>query len=81
MEIVPIQHTSSLLQCDEDTLAEVQAYKELLMRYFHEQYGQGVVCVESARRLQHTYTHASLDVIPINKLYIADVSIYFKQVQ
>jgi len=80
-EIIPLQHTKSLLLAESDCVKEVKRYKQCLERFFESNDNQGVIFIEVALQSPTSGSgwHTHIDVIPIHSKYISDVPIYVKQ--
>ena len=61
--IVPIQHRTNLLECDEDEWEEIRNFMKSLTRMYHDQ-GRDVVFYENAAAPQRR-KHAAMEVIPL----------------
>ncbi|KAI1456336.1 cell cycle control protein cwf19 [Annulohypoxylon moriforme] len=61
--IVPIQHRSNLLECDDDEWEEIRNFMKCLTRMYHEQ-GREVVFYENAAAPQR-HMHAAMQAVPI----------------
>lgn len=61
--IVPVQHRTNLLECDEDEWEEIRNFMKCLTRMYHEQ-GREVVFYENAAT-PHKHPHAAMQVVPI----------------
>jgi diadenosine tetraphosphate (Ap4A) HIT family hydrolase len=61
--IVPIQHRTNLLECDDDEWEEIRNFMKSLTRMYHEQ-GRDVIFYENAAQPQRK-RHASMEVIPL----------------
>ncbi|CZS90922.1 hypothetical protein WAI453_003895 [Rhynchosporium graminicola] len=61
--IVPIQHRTNLLECDDDEWEEIRNFMKSLTRMYHDQ-GRDVVFYENAAT-PHKKTHAALQVVPL----------------
>ncbi|EXJ58888.1 hypothetical protein A1O7_06318 [Cladophialophora yegresii CBS 114405] len=61
--IVPIQHRTNLLECDEDEWEEIRNFMKSLTRLFHDQ-GRDVIFYENAA-FPHRKPHAALTVVPL----------------
>ena len=79
LEIVPVSHVVSILQCDEETQREIERFQSCLRRMYDKQ-GQGVLFLETAVHF-HSRPHAHIDVIPIDRGMEDEASMFFKEVQ
>ncbi|CAG8982873.1 hypothetical protein HYALB_00002889 [Hymenoscyphus albidus] len=61
--IVPIQHRTNLLECDDDEWEEIRNFMKSLTRMYHDQ-GRDVVFYENAAAPQRKM-HAAMQVIPL----------------
>ncbi|KAI1382968.1 cell cycle control protein cwf19 [Hypoxylon trugodes] len=61
--IVPIQHRTNLLECDDDEWEEIRNFMKCLTRMYHEQ-GREVVFYENAAT-PHRHMHATMQAVPI----------------
>ncbi|KAI1504488.1 CwfJ C-terminus 1-domain-containing protein-like protein [Biscogniauxia marginata] len=61
--IVPIQHRTNLLECDDDEWEEIRNFMKCLTRMYHEQ-GREVVFYENAAA-PHRHMHAAMQAVPI----------------
>ncbi|KAL7628478.1 Pre-mRNA-splicing factor cwf19 [Parahypoxylon ruwenzoriense] len=61
--IVPIQHRTNLLECDDDEWEEIRNFMKCLTRMYHEQ-GREVIFYENAAA-PHRHMHAAMQVVPI----------------
>ncbi|PVI05924.1 hypothetical protein DM02DRAFT_515585 [Periconia macrospinosa] len=61
--IVPIQHRSNLLECDDDEWEEIRNFMKCLMRMYHEQ-GRDVIFYENAANPGRKL-HAAMNAVPI----------------
>ena len=61
--IVPIQHRTNLLECDDDEWEELRNFMKSLTRMYHDQ-GRDVVFYENAAHPQRK-GHAALNAVPI----------------
>ena len=80
-EIIPVTHCASYTLCDDETMIEIDRYKDAFVQYWkHQGQGMGVVFIETAIGLGSDRSHMVIDVIPQPIININDVPIYFKQV-
>ncbi|GKZ39349.1 hypothetical protein AbraIFM66950_000163 [Aspergillus brasiliensis] len=61
--IVPIQHRTNLLECDDDEWEEIRNFMKSLTRMYHEQ-GRDVIFYENAAQ-PHRKRHAAMEVVPL----------------
>lgn len=61
--IVPIQHRTNLLECDDDEWEEIRNFMKSLTRYYHEK-NLAVIFYENAA-FPHKKRHATLEVVPL----------------
>ncbi|TVY25816.1 Pre-mRNA-splicing factor [Lachnellula hyalina] len=61
--IVPIQHRTNLLECDDDEWEEIRNFMKCLTRMYHDQ-GRDVVFYENAATPQKKM-HAAMQVVPL----------------
>ena len=61
--IVPIQHHTNLLECDDDEWEEIRNFMKCLTRMYHDQ-GRDVVFYENAAA-PHRKLHAALQAVPL----------------
>ncbi|KAF2967882.1 hypothetical protein GQX73_g5687 [Xylaria multiplex] len=61
--IVPIQHRTNLLECDDDEWEEMRNFMKCLTRLYHEQ-GREIVFYENAAAPQR-HMHAAMQAVPI----------------
>ncbi|EKD15774.1 uncharacterized protein L3040_003133 [Drepanopeziza brunnea f. sp. 'multigermtubi'] len=61
--IVPIQHRTNLLECDDDEWEEIRNFMKSLTRMYHDQ-GRDVVFYENAAA-PHRRMHAAMQVVPL----------------
>ncbi|KAJ8118902.1 hypothetical protein ONZ43_g3901 [Nemania bipapillata] len=61
--IVPIQHRTNLLECDDDEWEEIRNFMKSLTRLYHDQ-GREVVFYENAAAPQR-HMHAAMQAVPI----------------
>ncbi|KAI8981042.1 CwfJ C-terminus 1-domain-containing protein-like protein [Pilobolus umbonatus] len=75
--IVPLQHVSSSLECDDDVWTEIRNFQKCLMKMFHAQ-GKGVVFMETVVQIR-SQRHTAIEVIPIPYGVYEDAPMYFKE--
>jgi hypothetical protein len=61
--IVPIQHRTNLLECDDDEWEEIRNFMKCLTRMYHDQ-GRDVVFYENAAA-PHRKMHAAMHAVPL----------------
>jgi hypothetical protein len=61
--IVPIEHKTNLLECDDDEWEEIRNFMKCLTRMYHDQ-GRDVVFYENAAA-PHRKMHAAMQVVPL----------------
>jgi hypothetical protein len=61
--VVPIQHRTNLLECDEDEWEEIRNFMKALTRLYHDQ-GRDVIFYENASHPERK-RHASLEAVPL----------------
>ncbi|MCJ1248414.1 hypothetical protein MMC30_005631 [Trapelia coarctata] len=61
--IVPIQHRTNLLECDDDEWEEIRNFMKSLIRMYHDQ-GRAVIFYENAAVPQRK-KHAAMEVVPL----------------
>ncbi|KAI2609355.1 cell cycle control protein cwf19 [Hypoxylon fragiforme] len=61
--IVPIQHRTNLLECDDDEWEEIRNFMKCLTRMYHDQ-GREVIFYENAAT-PHRHMHAAMQAVPI----------------
>jgi hypothetical protein len=61
--IVPIEHRSNLLECDDDEWEEIRNFMKCLTRMYHDQ-GRDVVFYENAAA-PHRKMHAAMQAVPL----------------
>jgi hypothetical protein len=61
--IVPIQHHTNLLECDDDEWEEIRNFMKCLTRMYHDQ-GRDVVFYENAAA-PHRKPHAAMQAVPL----------------
>jgi Protein similar to CwfJ C-terminus 1/Protein similar to CwfJ C-terminus 2 len=62
--IIPIQHRTNLLECDEDEWEEIRNFMKSLTRLYHDM-GRDVIFYENAAHSQQRKRHASMEVVPL----------------
>ncbi|KAJ5570123.1 cell cycle control protein [Penicillium hispanicum] len=61
--IVPMQHRTNLMECDDDEWEEIRNFMKSLTRMYHDQ-GRDVIFYENAAQSQRK-RHASMEVVPL----------------
>ncbi|BCS24436.1 putative cell cycle control protein (Cwf19) [Aspergillus puulaauensis] len=61
--IVPTQHRTNLLECDDDEWEEIRNFMKSLTRMYHDQ-GRDVIFYENAAQ-PHRKRHASMEAVPL----------------
>ncbi|KAL1964706.1 hypothetical protein VTN77DRAFT_6732 [Rasamsonia byssochlamydoides] len=61
--IVPIQHRTNLLECDDDEWEEIRNFMKSLTRMYHDQ-GRDVIFYENAAH-PHRKRHAAMEAVPL----------------
>jgi len=61
--IVPIQHRTNLLECDDDEWEEIRNFMKSLTRMYHDQ-GRDVIFYENAAE-PHRRRHAAMEAVPL----------------
>ncbi|KAF7727149.1 hypothetical protein EC973_008010 [Apophysomyces ossiformis] len=75
--IVPLQHVTSMLECDDDVWSEVRNFQKCLLQMFNEQ-GCGVIFMETVTNLR-SHRHTVIEAIPIPYHVYEDSAAYFKE--
>ncbi|KAI2611940.1 cell cycle control protein cwf19 [Hypoxylon sp. NC1633] len=75
--IVPIQHRTNLLECDDDEWEEIRNFMKCLTRMYHEQ-GREVIFYENAAT-PHRHMHAAMQAVPIPYDLGATAPAFFKE--
>ncbi|KAI0485331.1 hypothetical protein GGR56DRAFT_617696 [Xylariaceae sp. FL0804] len=75
--IVPIQHRTNLLECDDDEWEEMRNFMKCLTRMYHEQ-GREVVFYENAAAPQR-HMHAAMQAVPIPYELGATAPAFFRE--
>lgn len=73
--IVPFEHVSSTLECEEEEWTEIKNFKKTLMQMFAEQ-DRGVVFIESVLRLKN-HSHSYIECIPVPFSLFDELPAYF----
>lgn len=61
--LVPIQHRTNLIECDDDEWEEIRNFMKSLTRMYHDQ-GRDVIFYENAAQ-PHRKRHATMEVVPL----------------
>ncbi len=61
--LIPIQHRTNLLECDDDEWEEIRNFMKSLTRLYHDQ-GLDLIFYENAAH-PHRKRHASMEVVPL----------------
>ncbi|KAG0167148.1 hypothetical protein DFQ28_003381 [Apophysomyces sp. BC1034] len=75
--IVPLQHVTSMLECDDDVWSEVRNFQKCLLQMYNDQ-GCGVVFMETVTNLR-SHRHTVIEAIPIPYNVYEDSPAYFKE--
>ncbi|KAI8331634.1 CwfJ C-terminus 1-domain-containing protein-like protein [Blakeslea trispora] len=75
--IVPLQHVSSMLECDDDVWTEVRNFQKCLMKMFHAQ-NKGCIFMETVTNVR-SQRHTAIEVIPVPYGTYEDAPAYFKE--
>ncbi|KAI1436109.1 hypothetical protein GGR50DRAFT_652761 [Xylaria sp. CBS 124048] len=75
--IVPTQHRTNLLECDDDEWEEIRNFMKCLTRLYHDQ-GREVVFYENAAAPQR-HMHAAMQAVPIPYELGATAPAFFKE--
>lgn len=76
--IVPIQHSLSSLELDDDVWDEIKNYMKCLMRMFAEKHDKGVVFYETILSFKHQL-HTYIEAVPIPWDLFNDIPAYFRE--
>jgi Protein similar to CwfJ C-terminus 2/Protein similar to CwfJ C-terminus 1 len=75
--IIPIQHRTNLLECDDDEWEETRNFMKSLTRLYHDQ-GRDVIFYENAAHAQRR-RHASMEAVPLPRSAGATAPAFFKE--
>ncbi|CEI92892.1 hypothetical protein RMCBS344292_07139 [Rhizopus microsporus] len=75
--IVPLQHVTSMLECDDDVWTEVRNFQKCLMKMFHEQ-NRGTIFMETVVNLR-SHRHTVIEAIPVPYDVYDDAPAYFRE--
>jgi hypothetical protein len=75
--IVPIQHRTNLLECDDDEWEEIRNFMKSLTRMYHDA-GKDVIFYENAAAPQRK-RHATLEVVPLPVSLAETAPAYFRE--
>lgn len=75
--IVPIQHRTNLLECDDDEWEEIRNFQKSLTRLYHHQ-GRSVLFYENAAHPQRR-RHASLEAVPLPRGVADTAPAFFRE--
>ncbi|KAI8069877.1 CwfJ C-terminus 1-domain-containing protein-like protein [Gongronella butleri] len=75
--IVPLQHATSMLECDDDVWTEVRNFQKCLMQMYHAKQC-GVIFMETVTNLR-SQRHTMIEAIPVPYGVYEDAPAYFKE--
>ncbi|EIE80507.1 hypothetical protein G6F55_003340 [Rhizopus delemar] len=75
--IVPLQHVTSTLECDDDVWTEIRNFQKCLMKMFHEQ-DKGTIFIETVVNLR-SHRHTIIEAIPVPYGIYEDAPAYFRE--
>ncbi|MCJ1382632.1 hypothetical protein MMC17_005745 [Xylographa soralifera] len=75
--IIPIQHRTNLLECDDDEWEEIRNFMKSLTRMYHDQ-GRSVIFYENAAVPQRK-KHAGMEVVPLPYSLSETAPAFFKE--
>ncbi len=76
--IIPIQHRSNLMQCDDDEWEEMRNFMKSLTRLYHDR-GEDVIFYENAACAQQRRRHASMQAVPLPRSVAATAPAFFRE--
>ncbi|KAL0075210.1 CwfJ C-terminus 1-domain-containing protein-like protein [Phycomyces blakesleeanus] len=75
--IVPLQHITSTLECDDTTWNEIRNFQKCLLQMFHVQ-NKGVIFMETVTNIRG-HRHTVIEAIPVPYGVYEDMPAYFKE--
>ncbi|ERF76085.1 hypothetical protein EPUS_01418 [Endocarpon pusillum Z07020] len=76
--IIPIQHRTNLLECDDDEWEEMRNFMKSLTRLYHDR-GWDVIFYENAAHAQQRKRHASMEAVPLPRSAGATAPAFFRE--